>query len=73
MTRGHLTLSGPNNQRQPRTVYRDDTPIGEVIPVTHVDCMGWEARDIKGHCHGDRWLTDWYAADALDRGTRQSL
>jgi hypothetical protein len=68
MTRGHLTLSGPNDLRETREVYRDNAHIGRVIPVTHVDCIAWEARDLGGNCHGDRWLKDWYAAEALERG-----
>lgn len=64
-----LTLSGRNNLRDPRTVYLDDEPIGEVFPVS-VPTWGdaWQARDLNDHSHGDSWLTDWYAAEALRRG-----
>ena len=76
MTRGRLQLSGRNNLRDTRTVFYSPDPavfwasqaIGQVIPVTHVDCLGWEARDMYGKCHGDRWITDWYAAEALVNG-----
>jgi hypothetical protein len=70
---GRVTLSGPNNsgllfkQRNTRTVYLDGVEIGEVLPITTTEHDLWEARDLKGRCHGDRWLSDWYAADALSR------
>lgn len=66
-----VTLSGRNNCRDTRTVYLDGKEIGRVIFVHHPDVMGWsfawEARDLHGRCHGDRWLSDWNAADALSR------
>lgn len=66
-TRGHITLSGPNDARQTRVVYLDDMEIGLVIPITTTDHACWEARDLAGQCHGDRYLSDWYAAEALAR------
>jgi hypothetical protein len=35
-----------------------------------VECRGrnrWEALDYAGRSHGDRWLSAWYAAEALQR------
>lgn len=67
----YCTLSGRNGQRDTRTVYLDGREIGSVIPITTVDHACWEARDLSGQCHGDRWLSDWYAADALSRAPRE--
>ena len=71
----HVTLSGRNNLRDIRTVYLDDVEIGSVVPVVTHDGIEpwetWEARDLSGQSHGDRYLTDWYAADALSRSPRQ--
>lgn len=64
-----LTLSGRNNGMVERAVTLhiegwDDQEIGSVKP-----CYGaWEALDMKGLSHGNIWLTDWYAAEALLRG-----
>lgn len=66
-TIGHITLSGFNDLRATRDVYLDGVLIGRVIPVIHSDCVGWEAKDMKDRSHGDRWLKDWYAAEALSR------
>ena len=66
-TQGHITLSGPNEVRITRIVYLDAIEIGKVIP----GAPGlWIACDLAGQCHGDTWLTDWYAADALSRSPR---
>lgn len=72
-----ITLSGPNNEHVTRTVYLDDVAIGEVRPAPHrPDALDktplWEAVDLAGQSHGDRWLTDWYAAEALARAPRRA-
>jgi hypothetical protein len=64
-----LTLSGRNDQHHRRTVYLDDKEIGEVRPIhsKRYRCWLWEALDTHGHSHGDHWIKDWYAAEALTR------
>ncbi len=62
-----ITLSGRNNQGSFRTVYVDDVELGFV--VSNPNGL-WAACDLNGNCHGDKWLTDWYAADALTRAPK---
>ena len=62
-----ITLSGPNNELNPRTVFLDGVDIGTVRPHTVALSILWEATDKSHRCHGDRYLTDWCAADALSR------
>jgi hypothetical protein len=61
-------LSGPNGYALPRTVYVNDIEIGTVKPVVHNYNGGsiyWQAVDTHGNSHGDRWLTDFFAAKQL--------
>jgi hypothetical protein len=62
---GHITLFGRNNLREIRTVEYDGAEIGKVIPA---EGSLWVACDLQGRNHGDRWLSDWYAAQALVNG-----
>lgn len=65
--RVHLTLSGGNGEPLAiRAVYAD----GEQIGVVRQDRENglWIADDIKGHCHGVSYTTDWNAAKQLALG-----
>ena len=66
---GRVTLSGRNNMLSPRSVYLDDVLIGHVRPFrTPGVGVHWGAFDKQGRSHGDRYISDWAAADALSRG-----
>ena len=63
-----LTLTGPNGFALVRFVYCDDILIGSVVPIVHYDgktLPSWQAMDIQGNSHGDRYISDYAAARQL--------
>jgi len=81
-----LILMGADGPRAERYVYLEDSgdrvEIGRVVPRTirtHTSdgraqhANTWEAIDLEGTSHGDRWLTNWEAARALLRGIAAKL
>lgn len=71
-----LYLSGPNGYALDRSVFQytnshdDAIHIGEVRPRAVDGKILWSAVDLHGKVHGETWLTDWYAADALTRASK---
>ena len=63
----NLYLSGLNGYALPRSVFVDEEEIGTVKPSIYSaeNPPLWEARDISGRLHGDRYLSDWDAATQL--------
>lgn len=69
---GRVTLTGRNDVEVARTVELDGQVIGQVRPTTvEVSQTLWEAIDSDGRSHGDRYLNDWYAAQALKNAPKR--